>query len=118
MRTLVGLFVSGLLGMSALMYLGRPGGGELYVSLATGIVCGLSLATVGRRVMRDGVDAVLTALRPLTIFNVLTAGGGLALLLWGTVVRDWGLALSGLPFLTLGGGLILARSRISRHSRT
>ena len=51
----------------------------------------------------------------MTVFNLLTAGAGVALLAWGIVRLDGALALSGLPLLALGVGLILTRHRLARH---
>jgi hypothetical protein len=54
--TLAGLFAAGPVGVGLVSYLG-PGGGALYASLATGLGCGLLLALLGRRAMREGVDS-------------------------------------------------------------
>jgi hypothetical protein len=68
--------------------------------------------------MRDGVDAATRPLRPLTVFNLLIAGAGVALLAWGTITFDWPLALSGLPLLGLGVGLMVARRLVNRRKST
>ena len=114
--TLAGLFTAGLVGVGLVSYLG-PGGGALYASLVTGLCCGLLLALLGWRAIREGVDAATQPLRPLTAFNVLTAVAGLVLLAWGAATVDWPLALSGLPLLALGAGLIVVRRRVSRGRR-
>jgi hypothetical protein len=113
---LAGLFGAGLVGVGLIGYLG-PGGHELYSSLVTGLGCGLVLALLGWRAMREGVDAATQPLRPLTAFNVLTAVAGLVLLAWGAATVDWFLELSGLPLLALGAGLIVVRPRVSRGRR-
>jgi hypothetical protein len=115
--TFVGLFAAGLVGVALISYLG-PGGGELYASLVTGLGCGLLLALLGWRAMRDGVDAARRALRPLAVFDLLMAGAGIALLAWGTIAFDWPLAFSGLPLLGLGGGLMVARRLVSPGKST
>jgi hypothetical protein len=114
---LVGLFAAGLVGVALISYVG-PGGGELYASVVTGVGSGLLLALIGWRAMRDGVDPVVRPLRPLTVFNVVTAGAGVALVAWGTISSDWPLALSGLPLLALAVGLILARRLLNRRTST
>jgi hypothetical protein len=111
--TLAGLFGAGLVGVGLVSYL-RPGGHELYSSLVTGLGCGLVLALLGWTAMHEGVDAATQPLRPLTAFNVLTAVAGLVQLAWGAATDDWSLALSGLPLLALGSGLIVVRRRVSR----
>ena len=111
--TVVRLFVAGFVGAALISYLGR--GATLYASLAIGLGCGLVLARLGRRVMRDGVDSVTRSLRPLTVVNVLSAGVGLVLLGWGTITFDWPLALSGLPLLTLAVVLTVMRLLVSRR---
>jgi hypothetical protein len=113
----LGLFATGLIGVALISYLG-PGGGELFASLGTGLGCGLLLALLGWRAMRDGVDAVTRPVRPLTLFDMLTAAAGVALLVWGTITVDWRLALAGLPLLALGVGLIVARHLLNRTKRT
>jgi hypothetical protein len=115
--TVVGLFAAGLVGVALISYLG-PGGGELYASLVTGLGCGLLLALLGWRAMRDGVDAATRPLRPLAVFDLLMAGAGVALLAWGTITFDWPLALSGLPLLGLGGGLMVTRRLVSPGKTT
>ena len=65
--------------------------------------------------MRDGVDSVKRSLRPLTVFNVLSAGVGVVLLGWGAITFDWPLALSGLPLLTLAVALTVMRHLVSRR---
>jgi hypothetical protein len=115
--TVVGLFAAGLIGVALISYLG-PGGGEPYASLVTGLGCGLLLGLLGWRAMRDGVDAATRPLRPLTVFNLLMAGAGVALLAWGTITFDWPLALSGLPLLGLGVGLMVTRRLANRRKST
>jgi peptidoglycan biosynthesis protein MviN/MurJ (putative lipid II flippase) len=114
--TLSGLFTAGLVGVGLVSYVG-PGGGALYASLVTGLCCGLLLALLGWRAIREGVDAATQPLRPLTAFNVLTAVAGLVLLAWGAATVDWPLALSGLPLFALGAGLMVVRRRVSRGRR-
>ena len=115
--TVVGLFATGLVGVALISYLG-PGGGELYASFVSGLGCGLVLALLGWRAMRDSVDAVTRPLHPLTVFNLLIAGAGAALLAWGTITFDWPLALSGFPLLVLGFGLMVARRLANRRKST
>jgi hypothetical protein len=115
--TVVGLFAAGLVGIGAISYLGT-GGGDLLASAGTGLGCGLLLALLGWRAMRDGVDAMRRRLRPVTVFNLLTAGAGIAVLAWGTISFDWGLAVSGLPLLALGVGLMVARHLVHRGKST
>jgi hypothetical protein len=115
--TVVGLFVAGLIGVALISYLG-PGGGELYASLVTGLGCGLLLALLGWRAMRDGVDAATHPLHPLTVFNLLMAAAGVVLLAWGTITFNWPLALSGLPLLGLGIALMVTRRLVNRGNST
>jgi hypothetical protein len=115
--TVIGLFAAGLVGVALISYLG-PGGGEVYASLVTGLGCGLLLALLGWRAMRDGVDAATSPLRPLAVFNLLMVGAGVALFAWGTITFDWPLALSGLPLLGLGAGLMVTRRLVSRGKTT
>jgi ABC-type thiamin/hydroxymethylpyrimidine transport system permease subunit len=105
--TVVRLFVAGFVGAALISDLGR--GATLYSSLLVGLGCGLVLALLGRRVIRDGVDSVMRSLRPVTVFNVLSAGVGVVLLGWGTITSDLSLALSGLPLLVLGVALMIMR---------
>ena len=115
-QTVVGLFAAGLVGVGLISYLG-PGGGDAYASLVTGLACGLLLALLGWRAMHDGADAATGALRPVSVFNLLAAVAGLALLAWGAATVDWGLAVSGLPLLALGAGLIGVRRWLGRGRR-
>jgi hypothetical protein len=115
--TVVGLFATGLVGVGAISYL-APGGGGLRASAVTGLGCGLFLALLGWRAMRDGVDAMRRRLRSLTVFNLLIAGAGVAVVAWGTISFDWRLALSGLPLLALGVGLMVARRLVNRGKST
>jgi peptidoglycan biosynthesis protein MviN/MurJ (putative lipid II flippase) len=117
MLTVLGLFATGLIGVALMSYLG-PGGGELFASLGTGLGCGLLLALLGWRAMRGGVDAVTRPVRPLTVFNVLLAGAGIAVIARGTITFDWPLALAGLPLLALGVGLMVARRLLNRTKST
>jgi hypothetical protein len=112
--TVVGLFAAGLVGVGTISYFG-PGGHQLYASLVTGLGCGLMLALLGWRQIREDAAAVKRPLRRLTVFNVLTAGAGMALLAWGAKIGDWSLALSGLPLLALGVGLAGARHLLNRR---
>jgi hypothetical protein len=111
----VGLFATGFVSVALISYLGPGGGGELYASLVTGLGCGVLLALLGWRAIRDGVDAVTRSLHPLTVFHLLMAGAGVALLAWGAINFDWPLALSGLPLLGLGVGLMVTRRLVSRR---
>ena len=113
--TVVGLFATGFIGVALISYLGPGGGGELYAPLVSGLGCGVVLALLGWRAMRDGVDAVTRSLHPLTVFNLLMAGASVALLGWGAINFDWSLALSGFPLLGLGVGLMVARRLVSRR---
>jgi hypothetical protein len=67
--------------------------------------------------MREDVDAATQPLHALTAFNVLTTVAGLVLFAWGAATVDWPLALSGLPLLGLGAGLIVVRQRVSSGRR-
>jgi hypothetical protein len=116
-RTIIALFGSGLVGIFLIMYLG-PDGGDVYPSAVTGVGCGLFLAVLGWKVMRDGVEAVAKPIRPASVFNVLTIAGGVALLVWGTVAADWKLAFSALPLIALGAGLMLTRYLVGQRRRT
>jgi peptidoglycan biosynthesis protein MviN/MurJ (putative lipid II flippase) len=114
--TVVGLFVAGLVGVTLIAYLG-PGGGALYASVATGVGCGLMLALLGWKATHDGSDVFSRVLRPATVFNLLTAGAGAALLTWGIVTLDASRALSGLPLLAFGTTLMLARHLLNQRGR-
>ena len=112
--TLVGLFTGGFIGLGLISYVGA-GGRDVYPSVATGLGCGVILALLGWKTMREGVDAVPRPLRPLSVFNVLIAGAGVVLIGWGLATTNWSLALAGLPLLALGAGLILARRLVGRR---
>jgi hypothetical protein len=55
---------------------------------------------------------------PLTVFNLLMAGAGVALLAWEPITFNWPLALSGLPLLGLGVGLMVTRRLVNRGKST
>ena len=112
--TLVGLFAGGVVGVGAISYFG-PGGHELYASLVTGLGCGLTLALLGWREIHEDAAVLRRPLRRLTVFNVLTAGAGIALFAWGAMIGDWSWALAGLPLLALGVGLTAARHMLNRR---
>lgn len=114
---MLGLFATGLVGLTLIDFL-APGGGDLYASLVAGLGCGLLLALLGWRDMRHGADVVTRPLRPLSVFNLIATGVGVALLAWGTIALDWPLALSGLPLLALGVGLMTARHLPTRRRST
>jgi hypothetical protein len=116
-RTLAGLFGSGLIGVGLISYVG-PGGGDIYLALVTGCASGLFLALLGRRAMRDGAESVARLRRPVTLFNALIAAAGVALVAWGVASADGGLALSGLPLVVLGLGLIGIRRLVAHRQQS
>lgn len=110
-RTVSLAFLTGLLGVTLIMYLG-PDGGDFYRSVVTGLGCGLMLGYLSWSTMQEGLKPV----RPLSLFRLLTAAAGVALIVWGSATSDWGLALSGLPLLAIGAGLMLATHLRSRRN--
>ena len=111
--TVGGLFGTGLLGGAAVSYF-TPGGHALYAALVTGLGCGLILALGGWTEIHKDAAALKRPLRRLTSFSVLTAGSGIALLVWGVGSGDASLALSGLPLTAVGVGLMAARHLLER----
>jgi hypothetical protein len=100
-------------GMTAVQYF-APGGGKLYPAVVAGIGCGVILPLVVGK-----TDEALSApLAPLTVFDVLVIAVGLVLVFLGVMQRNWGLALSGLPFVAIGGGLMGARVLLNRRGRS
>jgi len=106
-----------LIGVGLISYVG-PGGEDIYLALVTGCACGLFLALLGRRAMRDGAESVARLRRPVTLFNALIAAAGVALVAWGVASSDGGLALSGLPLVVLGLGLIGIRRLVAHRQQS
>jgi hypothetical protein len=107
---LVLLGVAGAGGMTAVQYF-APGGGDLYPAVVAGLGCGVILPVVVGRTD----EALSKPLRPLTVFDVLMIAAGFVLAFLGVMQSDWGLALSGLPFIAIGGGLMAARTLLNRQ---
>jgi hypothetical protein len=78
-----------------------------FVVLATGAGCGLMVARTGWQTMSEEELAPNKPVRIVSVYSVLTAAIGVALLLWGVVISDWGLAAAGLPFIGIGVVLML-----------
>ena len=94
-------------------------GGSRYeatvVGIGTGLVCTLvCLSKMGLA----GERLALPPLRRFTVFNVLTALVGLAVVVVGIVTGNWGMALAGgLPLLGVGVAMMLARHLVLRTRR-
>jgi hypothetical protein len=100
-------------GMTAVQYF-APGGGNLYPAVVAGLGCGVILPVVVGRTD----EALSEPLAPLTVFDVLTIAVGFVLVFLGVMQRNRGLALSGLPFVALGGGLMGARILLKGRGRS
>jgi hypothetical protein len=110
------IFLWGFLVIGFGAYFAR--GATLYEACVVGTGCGLVLALlVLSSAGIGGEQLALPPLRRFTIFNVLTALGGLAVVLAGIATGDWSMALAGLPLLGLGIAMMLARHVLLRTKR-
>jgi predicted permease len=114
-RTLVFMFVSGVIGAAAAAhYIG--GFQSRSSSIAAGFACGVVVVLVGLRSVSDpgGVVARATsANRPMLVF---CAVGAVGLLVVGAALSDWRLAASAVPLAILSCVLFLVRHYAARNA--
>ena len=112
----MGNFMVGFLVIGLGAYLAR--GATLYEACVVGTGCGLVLALLCLSWAGIGGERLaLPPLRRVTVFNVLTAVAGLAVVIAGITTGDWRMALAGLPLLGLGVAMMLGRHLVLRTKR-
>src|SRR4051812_6729924 len=87
-------------------------------SALIGVGCGAILVRVlwrGMSAAREGQPPEVIV-PPLSLFSLLVGLAGVGIAIWGFVVGDWALAVSGLPLALLGAALIAVRWWLNRRT--
>jgi hypothetical protein len=113
-RTSILLFTAGVVGVTAILYLG-PEDDNFASSLAVGAICGAVLVGIGVREMRRQASSTRPRLRRISWFEVLLLAWVGALVVWAVVEHSRVPLQAALWFVGLAGVLLLARSMIQRR---